>query len=163
MSFPDATGPPGVRRPRAGTEQAGPTRFVVPGDVAGGALGLFETTAAPGAMAAIPHFHRGFSESFYVLSGRLGILTGRQWWTAGSGDAAHVPPDGVHAFGAVGDEEARFLILFVPGAPRERYFRGLAEFARRDVPPSPAEVDAFAATCDQINVRDWESPPPPSQ
>ncbi len=29
----------------------------------------------------------------------------------GDGDLAHVPVDGVHAFRAVGDEEARFLNL----------------------------------------------------
>lgn len=159
MSFPDV---PAVWRPREETEQAGPTRFVAPGDAVDGSFGLFETTAVPGRMAAVPHLHHGFSESFYVLSGRLGILTGRTWRTARSGDFAHVPPRGVHAFRALGDEDARFLILFVPGAPRERYFRGLAAFARRDELPSPTEVDAFAATCDQVNLRDWEIPPPPS-
>jgi hypothetical protein len=66
----------------------------------------------------------------------------------------------VHAFRAVdGAEPARFLILFVPGAPRERYFRGLAEFGRREVPPTPEEVDGFARECDQVNLRDWSSNP----
>jgi hypothetical protein len=47
----------------------------------------------------------------------------------------------------------------VPGAPRERYFRGLAEFGQREVPPTEAEVDQFALECDQVNVRDWVSNP----
>lgn len=89
-----------------------------------------------------------------MLDGRLRIMTGSAWTEAGPGDLVHVPPHGVHAFRTGPGCDARFLILFVPGAPRERYFRGLAEFTARDEPPSPAEVDAFARTCDQVNLRD---------
>jgi mannose-6-phosphate isomerase-like protein (cupin superfamily) len=162
MSFgeaPDAA--PGFWRTVADTESVCPARFVVPGDMTGGSFGLFEFGTVPGRAAAVPHYHRGFSESFYVLSGRLAVMSGREWRLCASGDFAHVPVDGVHAFRAVGDEVARFLILFVPGAPRERYFRGLAEQMSRETPPSPEEIDEFALTCDQVNLRDWESGPIP--
>lgn len=162
MSFPEISEAPGaVWRRRDEVEQAGPVRFLAPGDVVGGQFGLFESMAEPGT-GALPHFHTGFSESFYVLSGRLAVMAGREWRVAGSGDLAHVPAHGVHAFRGVGDEPARFLILFVPaGAPREEYFRGLAAFGRRDTPPTPEEVDEFARSCDQVNVRDWSSDPIP--
>jgi mannose-6-phosphate isomerase-like protein (cupin superfamily) len=146
---------------RTDGERAGPVRFVAPGDVVDGDFGLFENTALPGQPGAMPHLHRTFSESFYVLSGRLAVLGGRQWRVGSSGDFVYVPPGGVHGFRAVGDEPARFLILFVPGAPRERYFRGLAEFAQRAEPPSPEEVDAFALSCDQLNLREWVHDPLP--
>ena len=161
MSLPEPGAPAARWRRHADVEQAGPARFTAPGDVSDGAFGLFENVAPPGFPGPLPHLHRTFSESFYVQSGRLAVLDGRAWRVAGSGDFVYVPPDGVHGFRAVGDEEARFLILFVPGAPRERYFRGLAEFARRPEPPSPEEVDAFALSCDQLNLRDWAHDPPP--
>lgn len=161
MSFPTEVpeSAPGVYRFRAEAEQAGPAVFTAPGDVVGGGFGLFESAALPGRPGAIPHYHRGFSESFWVISGRLAVMSGTQWRVLGSGDFAHVPVDGVHAFRGVGDELARFLILFVPGAPREDYFRGLVELGARGA--SPEEVDAFARECDQVNLRDWESDPVP--
>lgn len=155
MSFPTEipASDPGVYRFRADAEQAGPAIFTAPGDVVGGGFGLFETAATPGRIGAVPHFHTGFSESFWVISGRLGVMSGTDWQVLGSGDFAHVPVNGVHAFQAVGDELARFLILFVPGAPREEYFRRLAELLRRGA--GPDEIDAMARECDQVNLRDW--------
>jgi mannose-6-phosphate isomerase-like protein (cupin superfamily) len=155
---PDAD--PGVYRFRADAEQAGPAIFTAPGHVVGGGYGLFETSAQPGRWGAIPHFHTGFTEAFWVISGRLAVMSGREWGVLGEGDFAHVPINGVHGFHALGDEPARFLILFVPGAPREHYFRGLADLFARGA--STEEIDEFALTCDQVNLRDWEHDPIPS-
>jgi quercetin dioxygenase-like cupin family protein len=156
MTFPE---PEATWRLRDDTEQLGATtRFVAPGSTVNGEFGLFEYHAAPGTGPGA-HYHRGFSESFYVLSGQLAVMTGRTWRVAGSGDFVYVPRHGVHAFHAEGDEAARFLILFTPGAPREDYFRGLAEFAQREIPPTQAEVDEFALACDQVNLHDWVSDP----
>lgn len=157
VSFPE---PSAVLRPAAGTERVvtSPTgswtRFAAPGDDVGGGFGLFESWIPEDSPGALPHYHSGFTESFYVVDGRLRIMTGTEWTEAGPGDLVHVPPHGVHAFRTGPGADARFLILFVPGAPRERYFRGLAEFAARSRPPSPDEVDAFALTCDQVNLRE---------
>lgn len=160
MTFPE---PEATWLPRADAEEVGAqsvTRFVAPGTAVHGEFGLFEFSLPPGRQGALPHYHTGFSESFYVLSGRLAVMTGRDWRVAGSGDFVHVPAHGMHAFRTPdGDELVRFLILFVPGAPRERYFRGLAEFGQREVPPTEAEVDQFALECDQVNMRDWVSNP----
>lgn len=153
MSFPTEAAGAGVYRYRADAEQAGPAIFTAPGDVVGGGFGLFETAATPGRIGAVPHYHQGFSESFWVISGRLAVMSGTEWQVLGSGDFAHVPVNGVHAFAAVGDELARFLILFVPGAPREEYFRRLAEHLERGA--SAEEIDAMARECDQVNLRDW--------
>jgi mannose-6-phosphate isomerase-like protein (cupin superfamily) len=162
VSFPTEipVADPGVYRFRADAEQAGPAIFTAPGHVVGGGYGLFETSAVPGRWGAVPHYHTGFTEAFWVISGRLAVMSGREWGVLGSGDFAHVPVNGVHGFHALGDEPARFLILFVPGAPREHYFRGLAELFARGA--SPDEIDAFALTCDQVNLRDWEHDPIPA-
>ncbi|GLZ47433.1 hypothetical protein Acsp06_36180 [Actinomycetospora sp. NBRC 106375] len=162
MSFPTDLPPsePGIYRSRSEAEQAGPVRFTAPSDVVGGGYGLFENAAEPGRWGAIPHYHQGFTESFWVISGRLAVMSGTGWRVLGSGDFAHVPVNGVHGFHAVGDETARFLILFVPGAPREKYFRGLAELFARGA--STDEIDAFALECDQVNLRDWPHEPVPA-
>ena len=77
-----------------------------------------------------PHFHRTISESFYVLSGTVRLYDGTQWVAATAGDFLHVPVGGIHAFRNDSGQPAAMLLLFAPGAPRERYFEELAERAR---------------------------------
>jgi mannose-6-phosphate isomerase-like protein (cupin superfamily) len=105
-------------------------RFVAPGSTTAGRYGLFRWDAPARSGGARPHFHRTFSEAFYILSGSLEVLSGSQWTTARAGDYLYVPEGGIHAFRNDGDENASMLILFAPGAPRERYFEELAEIAR---------------------------------
>lgn len=73
-----------------------------------------------------PHFHRGISESFYILDGTVRLFDGKQWIDATKGDFLYVPEGGVHAFRNESGETASMLILFAPGAPREGYFEGIA-------------------------------------
>jgi mannose-6-phosphate isomerase-like protein (cupin superfamily) len=68
------------------------------------------------------------SESFFVLSGTVGLYDGERWVNAAPGDFLFVPPGGIHAFGNP-EGVASMLILFAPGAPREAYFEELAEIA----------------------------------
>lgn len=91
MSFPTEVpdAEPGTYRFRADVEQVGPAVLTAPGSAVGGAFGLFESAAEPGRPGAVPHHHRGFSESFWVISGRLAVMSGRQWQVLGSGDFAH--------------------------------------------------------------------------
>ena len=140
---------------RADQRSAGRTRFLATGSQTRGDFGLYEYTLPPGAGGAMPHLHRTFSESFHVLEGELAVLTGDEWTTAGPGDLVYVPRSGVHGFRAAGpDVGARFLILFTPGIPRERYFEGLVELHAGGRTPTDEEVDAFALQHDQLNLRD---------
>ncbi len=102
-------------------------RFIAPGSLTDGRFGLFRWDMAPGGAGASPHFHRTFSESFFVLSGAMTLYDGRAWAAAGPGDFLYVPDGGVHGFRNDADVAASMLILFAPGPPRERYFQELAE------------------------------------
>jgi mannose-6-phosphate isomerase-like protein (cupin superfamily) len=73
-----------------------------------------------------PHYHRTMSESFFVLSGTVGLYDGERWINGAPGDSLYVPPGGIHAFSNP-EGAASMLILFAPGAPREAYFEELAE------------------------------------
>ncbi|MEV4415254.1 cupin domain-containing protein [Catellatospora sp. NPDC049609] len=104
-------------------------RFVAPGSVTQGRFGLYEWRMPAGAGGADPHFHRTFSESFYVVSGTVRLYDGARWLDGRPGDFLHVPEGGVHGFSNDSDAEASMLILFAPGIPRETYFRELAEIS----------------------------------
>jgi quercetin dioxygenase-like cupin family protein len=136
---PDLVGPPSVR-------------FVAPGSVTAERYGLFEYRMPARSPGPGAHYHRTFSESFYVLTGRLTIFDGERWSGFGPGDYAHVPDGGVHAFRNDGDDPAAFLILFAPGIARERFFTELAEIRESGRQLSDEERVAFYARHDQVNL-----------
>ena len=124
----------------------------------GGDYGLFRWDMGPRPGGPDPHFHRGMSEAFYVLSGVVLLYDGTQWAEAGPGDFLHVPPGGVHAFRNP-DGPASMLMLFTPGGPRETYFEelaGLDDDVRENM--SAAEWTALYARHDQVEA---DGPPPP--
>ena len=124
-------------------------RFVAPGSDTAGRFGLFRWDMAPHAGGPAAHFHKTFSESFYVLAGTVRLYDGEHWVEARAGDFLHVPDGAVHAFANDADEPASMLILFAPGAPRERYFEELAELARTGRRLSPEEMTELYARHDQ--------------
>ncbi len=113
-------------RMRSGTV----AHLVAPGSSTAGRYGLFRWEMPARSGGAKPHFHRTFSESFYVLSGTIELCTGSAWQMAGADDFLYVPEGGIHGFRNDSDAAASMLILFAPGHARERYFEELAEIGR---------------------------------
>jgi mannose-6-phosphate isomerase-like protein (cupin superfamily) len=158
MSYPGEGGEiTALYRPTGDVEplQLGPhttARFVAPGWLTKGQFGLFRWDMEPGAGGAQAHFHRTFSESFYVLSGNVELYDGASWVQASEGDFLYVPEGGVHAFRNESGRPASMLILFSPGRPREAYFEELAEIARTGRQLSDEEWTELLARHDQYMV-----------
>ena len=127
-------------------------RLVAPGSLTDGRFGLFRWDMAPESGGASPHFHRTFSESFFILSGTVRLYHGEQWVDATTGDFLFVPEGGVHGFRNDADEAASMLILFAPGAPRERYFEELAEISSSGRQLTDEEWTELYARNDQYMV-----------
>lgn len=127
-------------------------RFVAPGSITAGRYGLFRYDMDPRAGGPGAHFHRTFSEAFYVLSGAVRLFDGAVWIDGRPGDFLYVPEGGIHAFRNEADEPASMLILFAPGPPRETYFTELAEIAASGRTLSPDEWTELYARHDQVMV-----------
>jgi mannose-6-phosphate isomerase-like protein (cupin superfamily) len=119
--------------------------YLIKGEATGGKFGLYRWDMAPGVPGAAPHFHRTLSESFFILSGTVGLYDGEKWTEATAGDYLYVPEGGIHGFRNTSGDPASMLILFAPGAPREGYFEGLADrvLGRREFTP-----EQFKEFCD---------------
>lgn len=102
--------------------------YLATGATTNGQFGLYRWDMDPESGGPATHFHRTFSESFYVLSGTVRVYDGETWTDAGPGDFLFVPEGGHHAFRNESKEPASMLILFAPGAPREAYFEDLFRF-----------------------------------
>ncbi len=138
--------PPELPRP------GGAASLLATGASTGGKFGLYRWDMGPEPAGADAHFHRTFTESFFVLSGTVRLFDGKQWFDAHPGDFDFVPEGGLHGFRNESGAEASLLILFAPGAPREAYFEGLVELAEGRWRPSHDELLAFFEEHDNIYV-----------
>ena len=157
MSYPHDTGAiSAVWRPASDVpplvRPTSSVAFTAPGSLTGGRYGLFRWEMQPRAGGPEAHFHRTFSEAFYVLDGSVDLFDGRDWVGARPGDFLYVPEGGIHAFRNQTDAPASMLILFAPGAPREAYFTALWEIATSGRQLSPEEWTALYAAHDQYMV-----------
>jgi len=103
--------------------------YLSTGAASAGLMGLYRWTTGPEASGPDPHFHRTIAESFYILSGSMHIFNGEEWLDTKPGDFVFVPPGGIHGFRSKTGVPASMLLLFTPGAPRERYFEGLVKLS----------------------------------
>lgn len=126
--------------------------FVATGAVTNGQFGLFQYTMGPHAGGPDAHFHKTFTESFYIVEGTVRLFDGEKWVDTAAGDFLYVPEGGVHAFRNDSDARAQMLILFAPAPPRENYFRELAELIDSGRKLDPEEYAEFLARHDQYMV-----------
>ena len=139
-----ATFRPNDRRPKSSTRTAPDAATSRPARAPAGCSGCIAGRWWPKPGGPAPHFHRTLAESFYVLLGTVRIYDGREWLDATPGDFVHVPIGGIHGFRNDSDAPATMLIHFAPGAPREGYFEGLAEFGRSGRPSDEEMADFYA-------------------
>ena len=123
------------------------------GGTTGGLYGLYRWDMLPGtpqSTTSSGHYHRTFSEAFFILDGSVALYDGETWRDANAGDYLFVPPGGVHSFANTSGEAASMLVLFAPGAPREPYFEELAEIRATGRVLSPEEWTELYARHDQF-------------
>jgi quercetin dioxygenase-like cupin family protein len=99
-------------------------------------LSLIEFTVEPGG-GVQPHFHKGHSDSFYVLEGELEFHVGDEVVRGSPGTYVLAPPRVVHFFRNVSDERARTLNLHTPGGFVE-YRRELLALHEQGIEPDNA-------------------------
>ena len=127
-------------------------RFVATGTFTHGDFGLYRWEMPANTGGASGHFHRTFSESFYVLDGTPSFFDGETWTRGGPGFFLYVPRGGIHGFKNDSASPATFLILFSPGIPREGYFEALAEIGATGRQMSKADWAELYARFDQTMV-----------
>ena len=84
-----------------------------------GNLGSSEITIKPGYLGSVPHFHKTFDEVCVVLAGTVTIKVGDEIHEVAAG-GWHLRPRGrVHCFWNGGQEDARFIELYIPAGHEE--------------------------------------------
>ncbi len=126
--------------------------FVAPGSVTNGEYGLFRWDMPAKSGGAGSHFHRGFSEAFYIISGTVSLFNGKGWLEVSEGGFLYVPPGGIHGFANNSAAPASMLIMFAPGIAREKYFEELAEIRESGRSLTEQEWADLFARHDQVNL-----------
>jgi quercetin dioxygenase-like cupin family protein len=96
-------------------------------------LSLLEFEVRPGGGVG-PHFHKGHSDSFYVLAGELDFHVGDEVVHGTVGTYVLAPPGVVHFFRNVSDEPAKALNFHTPGGFVE-YRRELLALQEQGIEP----------------------------
>jgi quercetin dioxygenase-like cupin family protein len=96
-------------------------------------LSFSEGVVEPGSGVA-PHFHKGHSDSFYVLEGEVEFHIGDEVVQGTPGSYVLAPPNIVHFFRNVTDKPARVLNLHAPGGFAE-YRRELEKLRSQGIEP----------------------------
>jgi quercetin dioxygenase-like cupin family protein len=99
-------------------------------------LSLLEVTFDPGS-GVDPHFHKGHSDSFYILEGELEFHVGDEVFTATPASYVLAPPGVVHWFRNVSDAPTRMLNLHTPGGFAQ-YRRELKALRDQGIEPDRA-------------------------
>ena len=117
--------------------------------VTGGAFTLAEFSGSEAGPWTVPHLHRGFEESFFILEGGFSFTIGEKVHEAVAGMYLLVPRDTRHTITAA-DGGGRFLTLMVPGGLERMFFElgTLSPNAIRD----PVARAAISARYDSIPV-----------
>lgn len=147
-----ATLRPADRAPDLLLGRGGAVHYLATSATTSGEYGLYRWEMGPEPSGPARHYHRTVSEAFYVLDGTVRLHDGGRWFDGRPGDFLFVPQGGVHAFRNESGAPAAMLILFAPGAPRERYFEALAEIASSGRRLSPEEWTELYARHDQYMV-----------
>jgi mannose-6-phosphate isomerase-like protein (cupin superfamily) len=115
----------------------------------GGAFALTEFSGTGEGAWTVPHLHRGFEESFFILDGSFAFTVGDEAIAASPGMYILVPRGTSHTFSATAGG-GRFLLLMVPGGLEKMFFElgQLPPNAIRD----PAARAAISARYDSIPV-----------
>ena len=94
----------------------------------GGRMGLVHGSVPPGG-GPPPHVHKHSDELFYILHGELTFVGGSDTFTAGAGDAVHLPRGTVHHFHNPGLLPAAIIFVFNPAGPEGSFVHGGDELA----------------------------------
>lgn len=131
----------------------GEIQLLIDSHAAGGSASVIKTRLEKGAPGARPHRHEQSAEMFYILDGKVRILSGKEILKAAKGDLVLVPPGIAHAFSAEPDSSAEILILIIPGLDRFEYFRQLQRVLKGEAPRESLE-----AVADQYDTFFFKSP-----
>lgn len=117
--------------------------------VTGGSFTLAEFSGAGAGPWTVPHVHRGFEESFFILDGTFSFTIGEDIHEATAGMYLLVPRETKHTSTAA-EGGGRFLTLMVPGGLEKMFFElgTLPPNSIRD----PSVRAAIAARYDSIPV-----------
>ena len=61
-----------------------------------------------------PHYHQNESELFYIVSGQMEIMSGKEWFSLTAGESAVIPKGVVHTFKNEGTEDVIWLTCWSP-------------------------------------------------
>ena len=109
-------------------------RFKQDKHATGGRLDLFEMTVQPQAKMPIAHYHDGWDETIYGLSGVTMWRVPGEDHAIGPGDTVFIKKGVVHGFRNDAQTPSTCLVILTPGALGPDYFQDMAALVAAGAP-----------------------------
>ncbi len=117
-------------------------RFLQSAETGPGSPDVLEMTLQPNARMPLPHYHEGWDETIYGLSGNTGFRVDGQDIDIGPGESLFIPRRVTHGFANRTQAEAVCLVILTPGVLGPAYFREVAGVMAAGA-PDPAAMKAI--------------------
>jgi quercetin dioxygenase-like cupin family protein len=115
-------------------------RVLIDGPTTGASLTMFEMDVLPEGAMPIPHYHAGFDETGYGMSGKLRMTVEHKVFDLGPGESLLIKGGEVHAFANPFEDTAKVLCVLTPGVFGAQYFREVQELVAGGWPPDPKKA-----------------------
>jgi quercetin dioxygenase-like cupin family protein len=117
--------------------------------------GLIEVTSPPKVPGPPPHSHKREREFFFIVKGKLDVMTDGSWQTVGPGAFLELPPNAVHTFINNGDQDAVWITGWRPKG-FERFFQDfgvpVGEDGARERSVSAETVQQVVERCESYGM-----------
>lgn len=109
-------------------------RFLQTQEGTGGSLDVFEMTAQPNARMPVPHYHEGWDEVAYGLTGSIAFRVADQDVALTPGQSVFIRRGVVHGFRNDTQDAASCLCILTPSLLGPAYFREIAALLSSGTP-----------------------------
>jgi quercetin dioxygenase-like cupin family protein len=117
--------------------------------------GLIEVTSPPKVPGPPPHSHKSEREFFFIVKGKLDVMTDGTWQTVETGTFLELPPNAVHTFINNTDQDVVWTTGWRPKG-FEKFFRDfgvpVTEAGARERSVSPELVQRVIKRCESYGM-----------
>ena len=110
-------------------------RFLLEATDTNGSLAMFEFAVPAGAKVPLPHYHKQYDETLYVVEGVMTFTVEGRPVDLSPGQSCFVPRGAVHGFNNLKQTEAKALAVVTPALIGPDFFREMAAIVNAGGPP----------------------------
>jgi quercetin dioxygenase-like cupin family protein len=117
-------------------------RFLLEADETSGSMAMLEFTVPVHANVPVPHYHKAYDETIYVLEGVVTFTVEGKPVDIGPGETCFIPRGAVHSFNNLKQTDVKALAIITPALIGPTFFKETAAIVNAG---GPLDVEKLKA------------------